>query len=75
MVYVRCPLKELIQDVYKRQQGKQTTPNHKVKKTIIKEECDWVRIEKNHEPIITDRDFEVVQRSVSYTHLQQSNVI
>lgn len=43
-------------------QGKQTTPNHKVKKTIIKEECDWVRIEKNHEPIITDRDFEVVQR-------------
>lgn len=41
-------------------QGKQTTPNHKVKKTIIKEECDWVRIEKNHEPIITDRDFEVV---------------
>ena len=39
-------------------QGKQTTPNHKVKKTIIKEECDWVRIEKNHEPIITDRDFE-----------------
>ena len=33
-----------------------------MKKTIIKEECDWVRIEKNHEPIITDRDFEVVQR-------------
>ena len=43
-------------------QGKQTTPNHKVKKTIIKEKCEWVRIEKNHEPIITDRDFEVVQR-------------
>lgn len=43
-------------------QGKQTTPNHKVKKTIIKDESDWVRIEKNHEPIVTDRDFEVVQR-------------
>lgn len=43
-------------------QGKQTTPNHKVKKTIIKEKCEWIRIEKNHEPVITDRDFEVVQR-------------
>ena len=43
-------------------QGKQTTPNHKVKKTIIKDESDWVRIEKNHEPVVTDRDFEVVQR-------------
>lgn len=46
-------------------QGKQTTPNHKVKKTIIKDESDWVRIEKNHEPIVTDRDFEVVQRLLS----------
>ena len=26
-------------------QGKQTTPNHKVKKTIIKEKCEWIRIE------------------------------
>ena len=43
-------------------QGKQTTPNHKVKKTIIKEKCEWIMIEKNHEPVITDRDFEVVQR-------------
>ena len=33
-------------------QGKQTTPNHKVKKTIIKEKCEWIRIEKNHEPVI-----------------------
>ncbi len=46
-------------------QGKQTTPNHKVKKTILKEESDWVRIEKNHDPIVTDRDFEVVQRLLS----------
>lgn len=43
-------------------QGRQTTPNHKVKKTILKNEEDWIRIEKNHEPIVTDRDFEVVQR-------------
>ena len=42
--------------------GKTTSPNHKVKKTIIKEKCEWIRIEKNHEPVITDRDFEVVQR-------------
>lgn len=43
-------------------QGRQTTPNHKVKQAYTKEESDWVRIEKNHEPIVSDRDFEVVQR-------------
>ena len=43
-------------------QGRQTTPNHKVKKTVLKPEKDWVRIEKNHEPIISDRDFSIVRR-------------
>ena len=43
-------------------QGRQTTPNHKVKKTVLKPEKDWVRIEKNHEAIISDRDFSIVQR-------------
>lgn len=43
-------------------QGKQTTPNHKVKKFIQKSEDEWIRIEKNHEAVVTDRDFEVVQR-------------
>lgn len=43
-------------------QGRQTTPNHKVKQAYWKEESDWVRIEKSHEPIVSDRDFEVVQR-------------
>ena len=43
-------------------QGKRTTPNHKVKKTVLKEECDWVRIEKNHEAVVSDRDFAIVQR-------------
>lgn len=43
-------------------QGRQTTPNHKVKKTVLKPEKDWVRIEKNHEAIISDRDFVIVQR-------------
>ena len=43
-------------------QGKRTTPNHKVKQTYVKPEDDWIRIEKNHEPLVSDRDFEIVQR-------------
>lgn len=45
-----------------RVQGKRTTPNHKVKQTYVKPEDDWIRIEKNHEPLVSDRDFEIVQR-------------
>ena len=41
-------------------QGKRTTPNHKVKQTYVKPEDDWIRIEKNHEPLVSDRDFEIV---------------
>ncbi len=41
---------------------KRTTPNHKVKQTYVKPEDDWIRIEKNHEPLVSDRDFEIVQR-------------
>lgn len=43
-------------------QGRQTTPNHKIKKTVLKPEKDWIRIEKSHEAIISDRDFSIVQR-------------
>ena len=43
-------------------QGRQTTPNHKVKKSVVKPEKDWVRVEKNHEPVVSDRDFAIVQR-------------
>jgi len=43
-------------------QGRQTTPNHKVKKPIMKPEKDWVRIKKNHEPVVSERDFAVVQK-------------
>ena len=43
-------------------QGRQTTPNHKVKKSFVKPEKDWVRIEKNHEAVVSDRDFAIVQR-------------
>ncbi len=46
-------------------QGKRTTPNHKVKKTVLKEECNWVRIEQNHEPVVGGREFEIVQRLLS----------
>ncbi len=43
-------------------QGKHTTPNHKVKKLVDKPEEEWVRIEKNHTPIIRERDFALVQK-------------
>jgi len=33
-----------------------------VKQTYVKPEDDWIRIEKNHEPLVSDRDFEIVQR-------------
>lgn len=43
-------------------QGKRTTPNHKVKKTIEKPNNEWVRIENNHEPIVTIEEFSAVGR-------------
>lgn len=43
-------------------QGKRTTPNYKVKHTIVKDEQDWSRIENAHEPIIQAREFELVQK-------------
>jgi DNA invertase Pin-like site-specific DNA recombinase len=43
-------------------QGKHTTPNHKVKKIMEKPQKDWVRIEQNHEAIVTKREFDLVQR-------------
>lgn len=41
-------------------QGKRTTPNHKVKKTIEKPREEWIRIENNHVPIISRDDFSIV---------------
>lgn len=41
-------------------QGKRT-PNHKVK-IDEKPETDWVRIEKNHKAIVSEREFALVQR-------------
>ena len=43
-------------------QGKHSTPNHKIKKIMDKPEEEWVRIEDNHEPVISKREFAIVQR-------------
>ncbi len=42
-------------------QGKTSTPNHKVKKKIIKDETEWIKIENNHEPIISKEDFKLIK--------------
>ena len=43
-------------------QGKHSTPNHKIKKIMDKPEEEWVRIEDSHEPVISKREFAIVQR-------------
>lgn len=42
-------------------QGRTTTPNHKIKKTIIKSPDDWVYTENAHEAIISPAQYELVQ--------------
>ncbi len=46
-------------------QGKHTTPNHKVKKVVERPKDQWIRIENNHEAIISKRVFDLVQRLLS----------
>ena len=43
------------------EQGKTTTPNHKVKTRIRKDESKWARVEHAHESIISAAQFELVQ--------------
>lgn len=43
-------------------QGRHSTPNHKIKKIVDKPEGEWIRIEDNHEPVISKREFSIVQR-------------
>lgn len=43
-------------------QGKRTTPNHKVKKTIDKPRDEWVCVENNHPAIVTHDEFATVGR-------------
>lgn len=42
-------------------QGKQTTPNYKIKTRVYKPETEWSRAEDTHEAIISRNDFELVQ--------------
>lgn len=43
-------------------QGRHSTPNHKIKKIVDKPEKEWIRIEDSHEPVISRREFAIVQR-------------
>lgn len=43
-------------------QGVRTTPNYKVKVVKINEKKDWCVIEENHEALVTDKTFDLVQR-------------
>lgn len=43
-------------------QGKTTSPNHKVKKTVRKAPDEWCRTEHAHEAIIAPAQFELIQR-------------
>ena len=42
-------------------QGKSTTPNYKIKKRVHIDKCDWVRVEKTHDAIVSQYDFRLVQ--------------
>ena len=41
-------------------QGKKSSPNHKIKRLAVKPESEWVRIEDNHDPIISAEIFTAV---------------
>lgn len=43
-------------------QGKRTTPNHKTKKFVYKNESEWARVEGTHEAIIPRPQFDLVQQ-------------
>ncbi len=46
-------------------QGKRTTPNYKIKKTISKDPRQWNRVEGTHEAIVTRREFDLVQQLIA----------
>ena len=43
-------------------QGIRTTPNYKIKAVQVREKKDWCVVPDNHEPIITQHTFSLVQR-------------
>lgn len=42
-------------------QGKQTTPNYKIKTRVKKAEEEWIRVKNTHEPVISQKEFQLVQ--------------
>lgn len=46
-------------------QGRYTTPNHKIKQTVLKDSDKWAVVPNNHKPIVSERDFMVVQKALS----------
>lgn len=43
-------------------QGKESTPNYKIKQRFMKPEDKWIRVENTHEPIILQEVFDTVNR-------------
>lgn len=43
-------------------QGRESTPNYKIKQRIMKPEDKWIRVEHTHEPIISQDVFDTVNR-------------
>ncbi|MPM64381.1 hypothetical protein SDC9_111267 [bioreactor metagenome] len=43
-------------------QGKESTPNYKIKQRFMKPEDKWVRVENTHEPIVQQEVFDTVNR-------------
>ena len=49
-------------------QGRQTTPNYMVKTWVMKLEDEWVKVENTHEPIVSKKDFDLVQEILKAGH-------
>ncbi len=43
-------------------QGRESTPNHKIKRRLRKPEHQWIRVENTHEPIISQEMFHLANR-------------
>ncbi|WP_312432328.1 recombinase family protein [Lacrimispora sp.] len=43
-------------------QGKESTPNYKIKQRFLKPEDKWIRVKNTHEPIISQEVFDTVNR-------------
>lgn len=53
--------------------GKQTKPNHKVKKNVSIPKEEWIKTPNNHPPIISTDDFNLIQRLLSEDTRVSSN--